>query len=115
MAIIPFATAFDVGLTTMGFTLLSPDGTVFAARSTTGVSEVGPGRYSTTEMANDADLPLTVLWDDGVGNEALAPIIVDPNIELEKIPRAANPLVGGAPFNRSATLNSVGNIDETIS
>ena len=114
MTTIPFATGFDIGLTTMGFTLLSADGTVFAARSTTGVSEVGPGRYSTTETANDADLPLTVLWDDGVGNEALAPISIDTNIEISKIPRAANPLVAGAPFNRSAVLNSVGDIDETI-
>ena len=115
MATIPFATAFDVGLTTMGFTLLSPDGTVFAARSTIGVSEVGPGRYSTTEVVNDADLPLVVLWDDGAGNEALAPITLDPNIEIVKIPRAANALVAGAPFNRAIALNTVGDGDEVIS
>ena len=35
--------------------------------------------------------------------------------EVERIPRAADALVAGAPFNRSITFNSVGDGDEVIS
>lgn len=78
MAKIPFATGFDTGLTSMGFTLIDLDGTVHAARSTVGVSEVGVGRYATTETAPDASLPLVVRWDDTAGGEAFARIDPSP-------------------------------------
>ena len=71
MAAIPFVVGFESGLTNVGFTLLNVDGTQFAPRSTSGVSEIGAtGRYATSTSVADTDLPKIVVWDDGQGTEA---------------------------------------------
>ena len=90
MANIPYVIGFDAGLTSVGFTLLNTDGSVFAARSTTGVTEIGPSRYSTTETVADADLPKDVLWDDGSGVEAVTCIEAPLTFELDEFTDSIN-------------------------
>ena len=75
MAGIPFVVGFNSGLNNVGFTLLNVDGTQFAPRTTNGVSEIGAtGRYATSAVVADTDLPKVVVWDDGQGTDATTSI-----------------------------------------
>lgn len=55
---------------TIGVTVLNADGTEYAARTTTGVVELGGGSYRFPDP--DPSLTLIIVWDTGVGTERVA-------------------------------------------
>ena len=65
---LPIATGFGIGVTTMGYTLFNADGTIYAARTTAGVTEPSPGKYHAVDNVPEADKPVSIEWDDGNGN-----------------------------------------------
>lgn len=60
---------FDVGVPgltgTIGLTVYNEDGTVYAARSTTGITELGSGTY--WHQDPNPSISLHLVWDTGVG------------------------------------------------